>query len=199
MTTNLQWRYDIVSQTTHHSIPRSLESWHSREEQPCDGSSLIPRLSPHTNKRWKEGESLVKLRQNNDTQTQKDSIYEGFILAVHGFWQVLICNKVILHEDHPSLTAQFKLWAVGLEGLGKGLGDHCSLLSPYNTKAAISTHHIQFIITWYRRTGFNCENLIIANCEFSRVCKLLIRKLIQLIAHPYVQFAQMQLLNLQCS
>ena len=28
----------------------------------------------------------------------------------------------------------------------------------------------------YRRTGFNCENLTIANCEFSRVRKLLIRR-----------------------
>ena len=42
-------------------------------------------------------------------------------------------------------------------------------------------------------------NLIIANYEFSRVCKLLIRKIILLIAHPYVQFAQTQLLNSQCS
>ena len=48
----------------------------------------------------------------------------------------------------------------------------------------------------YRRTSFNCKNLI---ASFSRVRKLLIRKLILLIAHPYVQFAQMQLLNLQCS
>ena len=46
----------------------------------------------------------------------------------------------------------------------------------------------------YHRTGFNCENLIIVNCEFFyRVRKLLIRKLIRLIAHPYVQFVQMQL------
>jgi len=51
--------------------------------------------------------------------------------------------------------------------------------------------------TGYRRTSFNCENL--ANCKFSRVCKLLIRKRILLIAHPYVQFAQTQLLNSQCS
>ena len=36
----------------------------------------------------------------------------------------------------------------------------------------------------YHRTGFNCENLI---ASFSRVRKLLIRKLILLIAHPYVQ------------
>ena len=43
----------------------------------------------------------------------------------------------------------------------------------------------------YRRTGFNCENLIIANCEFSGVRKLLIRKLILLTAYPYMQFAQM--------
>ena len=35
--------------------------------------------------------------------------------------------------------------------------------------------------------------------SFSGVRKLLIRKLILLIAHPYVQFAQTQLLNLQCS
>ena len=60
-------------------------------------------------KRRKEGESLVKLRQSNNNKTQKESIYEGFILAVYGFWQVLICNKVILRENHPSLTAQFKL------------------------------------------------------------------------------------------
>ena len=31
------------------------------------------------------------------------------------------------------------------------------------------------------------------NCEFSGVCKLLIRKLILLIVYPYVQFAQTQL------
>ena len=37
-----------------------------------------------------------------------------------------------------------------------------------------------------------------SNCEFSlRVRKLLIRKLILLIAHPYVQFAQTQLLLYQ--
>ena len=42
----------------------------------------------------------------------------------------------------------------------------------------------------YRRTGFNCENLI---TSFTRVSKLLIRKLILVIARPYVQFAQMQL------
>ena len=34
--------------------------------------------------------------------------------------------------------------------------------------------------------------------SFSRVRKLLIRKLILLIAHPYVQFAQMPLLNSHC-
>ena len=39
----------------------------------------------------------------------------------------------------------------------------------------------------YYRTGFNCKDLIIANCEFF---KLLIHKLILLIAHPYVQFVQ---------
>ena len=50
----------------------------------------------------------------------------------------------------------------------------------------------------YRSTGFNWKNLIIANCEFYRVRKLLIRKLILLLAHPYVQFAQTQLLNSQC-
>jgi len=43
----------------------------------------------------------------------------------------------------------------------------------------------------YCRTGFNCENQI---ASFSRVCKLIL-----LIAHPYVQFAQTQLLNSQCS
>ena len=43
----------------------------------------------------------------------------------------------------------------------------------------------------YCRTGFNCENLQIES--FSRVHKFLIRKLILLIAHPYVQFAQTQL------
>ena len=46
------------------------------------------------------------------------------------------------------------------------------------------------LLLLYRRTSFNCENLI---ASFSRVCKLLIRKLILLIAHLYVQFAQMQL------
>jgi len=35
--------------------------------------------------------------------------------------------------------------------------------------------------------------------SFSRVRKLLIRKLILLIAHPYVQFVLTQLLNSQCS
>ena len=50
--------------------------------------------------------------------------------------------------------------------------------------------HLKFTV--YRRTGFNCENLIITNCEFSRVCKLLIHKLILLIAHSYMRFAQTQ-------
>jgi len=35
--------------------------------------------------------------------------------------------------------------------------------------------------------------------SFSRVRKLLILKVILFIAHPYVQFAQTQLLNSQCS
>ena len=35
----------------------------------------------------------------------------------------------------------------------------------------------------YHRTGSNCENLIIANWVFSRVYKLLIHKVILLIAH----------------
>ena len=48
----------------------------------------------------------------------------------------------------------------------------------------------------YRRTGFSCKNLIV---NFSRVHKLLIHKLNLLIAHCYVQFAQTQLLNSQCS
>ena len=34
--------------------------------------------------------------------------------------------------------------------------------------------------------------------SFSRVRKLLSRKLILLIAHPYMQFTQMPLLNSQC-
>ena len=53
-----------------------------------------------------------------------------------------------------------------------------------------------YFLPLYRRTGFNCENLIVS---LSRVRKLLIRKLILLIPHPYVQFAQMQLLNSQCT
>ena len=60
---------------------------------------------------------------------------------------------------------------------------------------AQSQSHVD-IVCKYRRTGFNCENLI---ASFSRVRKLLIHKLILLIAHPYVQFAQTQLLNSQCS
>ena len=63
--------------------------------------------------------------------------------------------------------------------------------------------HIKFTVVHtrltYRRTSFNCENLIITNCEFSRVRKLLICKLILLISHPYMQFAQTQLSNSQCS
>ena len=38
--------------------------------------------SPRTRtKRRKEGESLVKFRLSNNNKTQKESIYEGFILA----------------------------------------------------------------------------------------------------------------------
>ena len=98
MTTNLQWRYDIVSQTTHHNIHNLPGHWrvgtHVKSSHVMEVTSFPGSLRTQTKMR-KEGESLVKLRQNNDTQTQKDSIYKGFILAVHGFWQVLICNKVI--------------------------------------------------------------------------------------------------------
>ena len=59
--------------------------------------------------------------------------------------------------------------------------------------------HAALEINNYRRTSFNCENLILRIASFSRVRKLLIRKLILLIAHPYVQFVQMQLLNSQCN
>ena len=48
--------------------------------------------------------------------------------------------------------------------------------------------------TIYRRTDFNCKNLIVS---FSRVCKLLIFKH-YILTYLYVQFAQTQLLNLQC-
>ena len=68
----------------------------------------------------------------------------------------------------------------------------------YNTTKC-KNKHLLLITFHYCRTGFNCENLIIANCDFSRVCELLICKLIPLIAHPYVQFVQTQLLNSQCS
>ena len=54
--------------------------------------------------------------------------------------------------------------------------------------------HAALEINKYRRTGFNCKNLILRIASFSRVCKLIL-----LLAHPYVQFAQTQLLNLQCS
>ena len=53
----------------------------------------------------------------------------------------------------------------------------------------VSVEHWPVIQALYRRTGFNYGNLIIANCEFSRVRKLLISKL---IAHPYARFAQTQ-------
>ena len=75
-TTNLQWRYDIVSQTTHHNIHNLPGHWrvgtyvkssHVMEVASFPGSLRTP------TKRRKEGESLVKLKQNNDTQTQKDS------------------------------------------------------------------------------------------------------------------------------
>ena len=48
-----------------------------------------------------------------------------------------------------------------------------------------------YCIHVYGRTSFNCENRI---ASFSRVCKLT-----TLLAHPYVQFAQTQLINSQYS
>ena len=53
-----------------------------------------------------------------------------------------------------------------------------------NQETLLSFNAVYLILKHYRRTGFNCENNM-QTASFSRVPKLLIRKLILLIAHPY--------------
>ena len=61
----------------------------------------------------------------------------------------------------------------------------CFLTSQQNREHMLFSNHSKLcLFCIYHRTGFNCENLI---ASFSRVRKLLIRKLILLIAHPYMQ------------
>jgi len=54
--------------------------------------------------------------------------YEGFILAVHGFWWVIICNEGISYVCGVKITlhdSTVQAMSTGLEGLGKMLGEHC--------------------------------------------------------------------------
>ena len=78
-----------ISQTTHHSIHNLPGHWrvgtHVKSSHVMEVASFPGSLRTRT-KRRKEGESLVKFRLNNNNKTQKDSFYEGFILAVEGFW-----------------------------------------------------------------------------------------------------------------
>ena len=72
---------------------------------------------------------LTTSRRSDSAKTQKRSIYEVFMLAAYGFWQVYICSvKMVLRQQCSSS---------GSEGLGKGLGEQCSPLWRYNIKADV--------------------------------------------------------------
>ena len=116
--------------------------------------------------------------------------HSDMLLAV--YWNVIVCQ--------PGTKATVWFASITLHAVSLRYGLLIIVVILYfRSQTNFCSWDTFYYTSWhicYRRTGFNCENLI---ASISRVRKLLICKLILLINHPYVQFAQTQLLNSQCS